>query len=232
MCSELIHPALLRRVIVLQLRQTFRVETCAKWLFLTQALFRVCLVALYYFLNMVPKSTMFKSLWYSSYNVTVVVMFSWVFAIRNCCIFNFKCWSLGNMEAYLALTVSFSVSELLLWDCPWHSIAVLGHWVCTNMITIIIVLLICIDWCLLPITLRLSKLIINRCSGCLENSITILKHLPLYSCNLSLKNHSCAKLLLEKYLENFHSAADERSALIEYSGQIDFQPLRTYWILV
>ena len=168
MCSQLIHPALLRRVIVLQLRQTFRIETCTEWLLLAQALFGVCLVALYYFLNMVPKFTMFKSLWKSSYNVTVVVMFSWVFAIRNCCIFDFECWSLGNMEAYLALTVSLSISELLLWDCPWHGVTVFSHWVCTNMITIIIVSLNCVDLCLLPVTLRLSELIINGCSCCLK----------------------------------------------------------------
>ena len=227
MCSQLIHPALLRRVIVLQLRQTFRIETCPKWLFLAQALFLICLVALYYFLDMVSKFAMFKSLWHGSYNVTVVVMFSWVFAIRNRCIFDFECWALGYMKAYLALTVSFSISELLLWDCPWDSITVFSHWVCTNMIAIIIIFLCCVDWCLLPITLRLSKFIIYGCGGCLKNSITMLKHLPLYSL-LSLKKHSCARLLLKKYLEIVHSVADERSALTEYSDQIDFPPLRTY----
>ena len=227
MCSQLIHPVLLRRVIVLQLRQTFRIETCPKWFFFAQALFLVCLVALYYFLDMVSKFAMLKSLWHGSYNVTVVVMFSWVFAIRNLCIFDFKCWALRHMEAYLALTVSLSISELLLWDCPRHSITVFSHWICTNMITVIIIFLSCVYWCLLPITLRLSKLIINGCGGCLQNSITMLKHLPLYSL-LSLKKRSCARLLLKKYLEIVHSVADERSALTEYSGQIDFPPLRTY----
>ena len=169
MCSQLIHPTLLRRVIVLQLWQTFRIQTCPKWLFLTQTLFGICLVTLHYFLHMIPKFTMLESLWKSSYNVTVVVMFSWVFAIRNRRIFNFKCWSLRYMEAYLALAMSFSISELLLWNCPWHSITLFSHWVCTNMITIIIILLICVDWCLFPITLWLSKPIIYRCSGCLNS---------------------------------------------------------------
>ena len=170
---------------------------------------------------------MLKSLWHGSYNVTVVVMFSWVFAIRNLCIFDFKCWALRHMEAYLALTVSLSISELLLWDCPRHSITVFSHWICTNMITVIIIFLSCVYWCLLPITLRLSKLIINGCGGCLKNSIKMIRHLPLYSL-LSLKKHSCARLLLKKYLEIVHSAVDERSALTEYLGRIDSPPLRTY----
>ena len=227
MCSQLIHPVLLGRVIVLQLGQTFRIKSCPKWLFLAQALFLVCLVALYYFPDMVPKFAMLKSLWHGSYNVTVVVMFSWVFAIRNRCIFDFKCWALGYMEAYLALAVPFSISELLLWDCPWHSKTIFSHWICTNMITVIIIFLSCVYWCLLPITLRLSKLIINGCGGRLKNSITMLKHLPLYSL-LSLKKRSCARLLLKKYLEIVHSVADERSALTGYSDQIGYPPLRTY----
>ena len=136
---QLLHPSLLRRIVILKRRHALRVQTSPKRFLPADARLAVSLVALHNLLDVVPQLAVLQPLRQSSYNVAVVVVLARKLPIGDRGLFDLESWALGQGKAYLALAVPLAVSELLLGDGSGHRMDISHHCIGAHMVSVVIV---------------------------------------------------------------------------------------------